>query len=132
MLTTHVICSVLILCSMKTRPDQQLIPYIEALTGLRPTFEEQPDPLVSSVPLFLRERYGFLETQLFDRRLRVEVGEGQADEAAPTEDRRHAAPVQQLFGDDVVLVIRKMPAYVRNRLVREGIPFIVPGAQMFL
>jgi hypothetical protein len=26
----------------------------------------------------------------------------------------------------------KLPSYVRNRLVQEGIPFIVPGAQMFL
>jgi hypothetical protein len=30
------------------------------------------------------------------------------------------------------LVMAKLPSYVRNRLVREGVPFIVPGAQMFL
>jgi len=132
MLTTHMTCSVLILCSMKTNSDQQLILYIEALTGLRPTLEQQPDPLVSGVPLFLRERYAFLEMQLFGRRLRFAMEKEQPDKLSPTEYGRHAALLKQLFGEDVALVIPKMPAYVRNRLVREGIPFIVPGAQMFL
>ena len=56
----------------------------------------------------------------------------QPHELLLTEYGRDAALLKQLFGEDVVLVIPKTPAYVRNRLVREGIPFIVPGAQMFL
>jgi len=132
MLTTNPTCSVLILCSMNMTRDHSLIPYIEALTGVRPRLEEQPEPSVSSVPLFLRERYDFLETQLFGRRLRLAMEKEQPNEVSPTEYGRHAALLKQLFGVEVVLVIPKMPSYVRNRLVREGIPFIVPGAQMFL
>jgi hypothetical protein len=132
MLTTHEICSVLVLCSMKNGPDQTLILYIETLTGLRPRLEEQPRPEVSRVPLFLRERYDFLETNLFGRRLRLAMEKAQPKELSPTEYGRHAALLKQLFDEEVVLVIPKLPSYVRNRLVREGIPFIVPGAQMFL
>jgi hypothetical protein len=40
--------------------------------------------------------------------------------------------LRQGLGQNVVLVMAKLPSYVRNRLVREGVPFIVPGAQMFL
>jgi hypothetical protein len=123
---------VLDLCSMKNGPDQALILYIETLTGLRPRLEVQPQPEVSRVPLFLRERYGFLETKLFGRRLRLAMEKAQPKELSPTEYGRHAALLKQLFDEEVVLVIPKLPSYVRNRLVREGIPFIVPGAQMFL
>jgi hypothetical protein len=117
---------------MKNGPDQALILYIETLTGLRPRLEVQPQPEVSRVPLFLRERYGLLETNLFGRRLRLAMEKAQPKELSPTEYGRHAALLKQLFDEEVVLVIPKLPSYVRNRLVREGIPFIVPGAQMFL
>src|SRR5205814_6357006 len=35
-------------------------------------------------------------------------------------------------GEHVVLVLHPIPSYVRNRLVQHGVPFIVPGTQMFL
>ena len=42
------------------------------------------------------------------------------------------AQLKQRLHQEVVLVLIKLPSYVRNRLVRQRIPFIVPGTQMFL
>jgi DNA-binding MarR family transcriptional regulator len=36
------------------------------------------------------------------------------------------------MGTDVALVLPRIPTHVRNRLVQRGVPFIVPGRQMFL
>ena len=132
LLATLSIRSVLFLCSMTMRHEPALINYIELVTGVRPRLEETPLPATSRLPLFLRERYEFLETELFGRRLHFALEETQPSELSPTEYGRHAALLKRYFGEDVVLVIGKLPSYVRNRLVREGVPFIVPGAQMFL
>ena len=51
---------------------------------------------------------------------------------APGDYEKLAASLRSQVGEPVVLVISRMPAYARNRLVRMGIPFVVPGAQFFL
>jgi DNA-binding MarR family transcriptional regulator len=33
---------------------------------------------------------------------------------------------------DVILIFDRLPSYLRNRFVKQGVPFIVPGTQMFL
>jgi hypothetical protein len=132
MLATYSICSVLLLCSMSIPHEAALVNYIELVTGLRPRLEETPHAATSMLPLFLREHYEFLVTELFGRRLHLAVEKSQPTELSPTEYGRHMALLKQHFSDDIVLVMPKLPSYVRNRVVREGVPFIVPGAQMFL
>jgi hypothetical protein len=69
---------------------------------------------------------------LFGRRVPLAVEKTPPEELSAGEYARNAAMLRQRFGEDVVLVMAKLPSYVRNRLVREGVPFIVPGTQMFL
>jgi hypothetical protein len=55
-----------------------------------------------------------------------------AGEASPAEYAKHVSSLKQLLPGDAVLIISKLASYVRNRLVRHHVPFIVPGTQMFL
>ncbi len=112
------------------RHEQSLIDYIELVTGLRPRFGMAPP--TTALPLFLREQFEFAEVELFGHRMLLAVERTPPDELSASEYARNAAMLRQGLGQDVVLVMAKLPSYVRNRLVREGVPFIVPGAQMFL
>jgi hypothetical protein len=40
--------------------------------------------------------------------------------------------LKQTLHEDIVLVLPMLPSYVRNRLVKQRIPFVVPKTQMFL
>ena len=113
------------------REEQALLDYVELVTGVRPRLDGPP-PNTSTVPLFLTEHYDFGEIEMFGRRVSLAFEKTQPREFSTTEYARNAAILKDRFGKDIVLVIPKLPSYVRNRLVREGVPFIVPGAQMFL
>jgi len=107
------------------RHEQSLIDYIELVTGLRPRFGMAPP--TTALPLFLREQFEFAEVELFGHRMLLAVERTPPDELSASEYARNAAMLRQGLGQDVVLVMAKLPSYVRNRLVREGVPFIVPG-----
>jgi hypothetical protein len=113
------------------RQEQALLEYVELVTGVRPRLEGPP-PNTSTVPLFLREHYDFAQMEVFGRRVSLALEKTQPREFSTSEYARNAAILKDRLGKDIVLVIAKLPSYVRNRLVREGIPFIVPGAQMFV
>ncbi len=112
------------------RHEQALVDYIEQVTGSKPKLEVPST--TASLPLFLREQFEFAEMELFGRRVLVAVEKTSPDELSASEYARNVAMLRQGLGRDAVLVMAKLPSYVRNRLVREGVPFIVPGAQMFL
>jgi len=112
------------------RYEDQLLSYLELVIGYRPRIE--PASRISAVPLFLRERFEFLELELFGRSVVLAVEKAPPDELSASEYGRTAMALKRGLERDVALVMAKAPSYLRNRLVREGVPFIVPGAQMFL
>jgi hypothetical protein len=112
--------------------DTSLTKYIERLTGSKPRLEGLPKRETASLPLFLRERYSFLQTNLFGRKLYFAVEKSTPAELSPTQYAREAVLLKQRLLVDVILIIAKLPSYIRNRFVKQGIPFIVPGTQMFL
>jgi hypothetical protein len=113
------------------RKERALLDYVELITGVRPRLDG-PLPNTSMVPLFLREHYESVEIEIFGRKVSLALEKTQPREFSTSEYARNAATLKDRFGKDIVLVIPKLPSYVRNRLVREGAPFIVPGTQMFL
>jgi hypothetical protein len=80
----------------------------------------------------LRERYKFLQAELFGSRLYFALEKTPTGEMSPTQYAREAALLKQRLSVDVILTIAKLPSYIRNRFVKQGVPFIVPGTQMFL
>src|SRR5215467_490713 len=112
------------------RNEQALMQYIELIAGARPRLEPPPTP--ATLPLFLKQQFDFTATELFGRRLVLAIEKTAPAELSATEYARTVALLKQGLGEDVVLVMAKLPSYLRNRLVQKAVPFIVPGAQMFL
>ena len=109
-----------------------IIEYLTGVTGETPWVESMPEQLVSTLPLYLRQRYEFFRADLFGRRCVLARENSPTGELSPTEYGHEITQLKQRLHEDIVLVLMKLPSYVRNRLVRQRIPFIVPGTQMFL
>jgi DNA-binding MarR family transcriptional regulator len=113
-------------------PNASLVKYIETLTGSRPALEDVPKHETANLPLFLRDRYKFFQTFIFGKRLYFALEKTSPGDLSPTQYAREAALLKQQLSADVILIIAKLPPYIRNRFVKQGVPFIVPGTQMFL
>jgi hypothetical protein len=108
---------------------QRLLDYIATVSG------EQLDlvaEMASSLPLFLRERYGIFATRLFGRKFLLALEAEGWENNSPGEYGKHQATLALKLGEPVVLVLPILPSYARNRMVQMGIPFIVPGSQIFI
>jgi DNA-binding MarR family transcriptional regulator len=88
---------------------------------------------LASLPLFLRERYALYSTKLFGRVWHLAVEAEGWDPGTPKEYREHWQRLKLAIGEDhVALVLPFVSATVRNRMVRMGIPFLIPDTQVFL
>ncbi|HEX3626022.1 MAG TPA: hypothetical protein VH280_11420 [Verrucomicrobiae bacterium] len=83
------------------------------------------------LPLFLRQLYDPFHATLFGRVLKIFVTKP-GSHSTPTEIAAHLRTLVRNFGPDVAFVFDAMPAFERNRLLKKGIPFVVPHRQMFL
>jgi hypothetical protein len=108
---------------------QRLLDHLETLSGERPDLVAEK---VAGLPLFLRERYQVLSGHLFGRRFLLALEKEDWEAGSPGEYETQAAALRTHLGETVVLVLPLLPSYARNRMVRLGIPFIVPGSQLFL
>lgn len=87
---------------------------------------------VAGLPLYVAHAYRLRRAQLFGREFllaeaRAEAGAGRTRLAADVDALRRAAPECH-----VALVLPHLGRAQRTRLVAAGIPFIVPGRQMFM
>lgn len=84
-----------------------------------------------SLPVFLVARYRFYATAIADQPCLFMAAPG-TPEAAPTEIARHAAFVAGSFDGTVVYACKQMSSALRARLVSKGVPFAVPGNQLYI
>lgn len=117
---------------MRATNDATLMEYLATITGDKPWIERMPEHLTLKLPLFLRQRYQFSRADLFGKKCLLATENSRTGELAPAEYGRDVMQLRQRLGADVVLVLTKVPSYVRNRLVKQCVQFIVPGTQMFL
>lgn len=107
----------------------RLLDYLETVSGERPDLvAEKADRL----PLFLRERYQIQSLHLFGRRFMLALEKRGWDAGSPGEYQSQTETLRDQLGEPVVLVLPRLPSHARNRMVRLGIPFIVPGSQLFV
>jgi DNA-binding MarR family transcriptional regulator len=99
------------------------------LTGRDLTLQDASD---ESLPLFLRHRYLIRTTSLFGTRYHLAIENDPADPCSPGEYADHLRVLTETIHAPVALILAGIPSYARNRMVRLGIPFIVPGSQIFL
>lgn len=106
-----------------------LLDYLETLTGVRPVWTPLPDKVL---PLFLRSRYELGTLMLFGQQHRFALEKHGADAESPGGYEKQSDILRDKLAGPVVLGIAELPSFARNRLVQRGVPFVVPGSQLFL
>lgn len=83
------------------------------------------------LPAFLRRTYKFYESRIAGRKCVFLVGSDNA--ASPAEIAKHVGLVRSA-GDDAVVAFaaQSLSAHSRARLIGQGVPFVVPGNQLYL
>ncbi len=87
---------------------------------------------VQRLPFYLRDAYDFAEVVLFNTTCVLVIADRPLDTEADI--RRHLEVVAKHAARDVlpIYVTTALASYERRRLIAQGVPFIVPGNQMFL
>jgi len=112
--------------------EKRLTDYLESITGSAPLLRDDPGAAGSRLPLYLRERYQLRRLGLFRRECLLALEAPGWDTGSPAEYAAHTQTMQTQFLEPVTLVIPQVASYARNRMVRAGTPFIVPGSQLFM
>lgn len=83
------------------------------------------------LPLFLRDGYTYLQTEILGVPclLMVDGGEGNP---SPATIRKHRDQVQSKWEGEIIYVREQLAAYQRKRLIEQKVLFLVPGNQMYL
>lgn len=112
--------------------EQRLTDYLESITGLPPDLQRDAVNRARGLPLFLRDRYALRSLRIFGRKCLLALESPDWEPGSPAEYSNHAQALQGALGEPVAIVIPGIPSYARNRMVQAGVPFIVPGSQLFL
>lgn len=112
--------------------EKRLATYLEIITGESPYLEPEPVDRTAGLPLFLRERYRLYSLRIFGRTCLFALESPDWEPGSSAEYGSHAQAMYEKLGDQVTIVISAISSSVRNRMVQAGVPFIVPGSQMFL
>jgi hypothetical protein len=106
--------------------------YLQSITGDIPYIEPADKHVTTRLPLFLRQKYDISRGDLLGRKCFFAFETKRTNDVSPSEYAQDILSLKRELSLDVVLVLSKVVSYVRNRLVRQQVPFIVPGTQMFL
>ena len=112
--------------------ETRLADYLESITGHPPLLATIPEAQGARLPLFLRSRYRLRSVNLFGNHCLMALQVPGECLATPSDYAAHARTLEEQLAGPVTLVIPQVAAYTRNRMVRAGTPFIVPGSQLFM
>ena len=113
--------------------DEKLIRYLESLVGTPPKLEKMEQEKRKGLPLYLYSRYEFFKWEWLACTTLLAIDNEDIDnDTSPSEYAKHAELLARHFGMPVALVLNHLDSYKRNRLVQYGVPFVMPGNQLFL
>ncbi|HKX46850.1 MAG TPA: hypothetical protein VJP77_09110 [Planctomycetota bacterium] len=109
---------------------EPLLDHLEDVLGERPTLRPVP---VAGLPLHLEGRYAVLRGRLVGRTVLFALTGLDGGERTPARYRKELDHLEVAGGGHpAVLVLPRIDARLRRGLVRAGLPFVVPGKQLFL
>ena len=109
--------------------ESKLLDYWNDLTGEPINLAPRPD---SSLPLYLRQRYGIYGASFLGKELVLAVEKDPPESFSVGEYERHASIFREKLGVGVVFVISSLPSSARTPMIQRRIPFVVPKSQTFL
>ena len=112
--------------------EKQLRNYLEKVFGDGVTITARK---AISLPFFLMDNFSFCEVEVFGQRFLAMIDkalEGPVSETTPAVLAKQIKMVADKTDFPVVYVAEAIPAYRRDRLIKQGIQFISPYNQMFI
>lgn len=106
--------------------------YLSGIIGITPKLMRDEGAKGKGLPLYLRNYYQFVRVSLFGYPVILAVQHEGTQSATPAEYFRHHKILKEQLGGNVALVLDEIASYTRQQLIRMGVPFVVPGRQMFL
>ncbi|WP_232831709.1 hypothetical protein [Pseudogemmobacter bohemicus] len=85
----------------------------------------------SGVPVYLTREFGLWRGELLGEKL-LFVMDGQAVDLTPGDLAKRIERLTKAFNGPAVFVTDSMTGYQRGRLIEAGVPFVVPGNQLYL
>lgn len=83
-----------------------------------------------SIPTFLDRSYRFYEARIIGTRCVVIAARENA--ATPADIAKHVSLVRSAVEGIVVFAAQSLSAHNRSRLIAQGVPFVVPGNQLYI
>jgi hypothetical protein len=110
---------------------QKLKEYLKGLLKQEFLITPLPKNAINGLPLYLSKTYKPFHFELFGKELILfeVIGRGIGTPSRMAKDLNH---LQRQFGMNSVFVLEYLASWQRGRLIEQGVPFIVPGRQMFL
>ena len=93
--------------------------------------EPRPWKEARTLPLFLREAYDFYQVDLWKTPCLL-AADRRKDEQPPATIKKQLEQLKKKWTHIVIYTRPKITSYNRQRLIRQQVPFVVPGNQMFL
>ena len=125
------------MCSMMLENDRQMIgeAFAEALARylgetLHDTIKVEDIDGTISVPTFLDRSYRFYEARIAGTRCVVIAA--RENVATPADIAKHVSLVRSAMDGIVVFAAPSLSAHNRSRLIAQGVPFVVPGNQLYI
>jgi len=108
-----------------------LVEYTFELTGSRIFPEELSRESREKLPVFISRNYSLYKASILGKDYVLLVHQ-RGDEPTPTQAMTYADKVRDHLQAQAVFVFPRLDAFVRNRMIRQGVPFIVPYQHLFL
>lgn len=86
----------------------------------------------SSFPIFLTDSYDFYNLSIFDLSCLLMIPKDSTTELTPGVISNHSKQAQKHWDGFVIHAQACLSSYNRKRLIDHGIPFVIPGNQMYL
>lgn len=83
------------------------------------------------LPAFLSHQYDFLDGPIAHLQCLFAVDQGSTD-LTPAEIAKHLSRVQSAVDGPVIYAARHLSADRRSRLIANGVPFVIPGNQLYI
>jgi hypothetical protein len=110
---------------------EKTIKYISDNLGIRLNVEKFGISELKSVPYFLRDGYNFYKTEIYKKEIII-IEKKFAEPLTAAQYDKQINILKNIFSLPVILILENLQSYNRERLIRKGINFIIPGKQIFL
>jgi len=105
--------------------------YIEETFGIQPTVTPIAKSYLDRLPMYILETFKLYHTDLFNTEI-ILAELKKEDELSIQQTEKQVQQIKNLINQKVVIVLEKVQAYNRKRLIEKGINFIVPGKQLYM